>query len=93
MGLLRVGSGLSRLPLDFQLGWFDRPDSAKNGRSFAAVSEQGNMQSHSNFAKKLLVAASMLTAQPAFAIDSSGKNANVELRALADQTARHLAQN
>ena len=34
----------------------------------------------------------MLTAQPAFAIDSSGKNANVELRALADQTARHLVQ-
>jgi len=35
----------------------------------------------------------MLIAQPAFAINSLGKNANVELRALADQTARHLAQN
>jgi hypothetical protein len=51
------------------------------------------MQLHSNFATKLLVAATMLTAQPAFAIDSSGNNENVELRALADQTARHLAQN
>jgi len=51
------------------------------------------MKSHSNFATKILVAASMLIAQPAFAINSLGKNANVELRALADQTARHLAQN
>jgi hypothetical protein len=51
------------------------------------------MQLHSNFATRLFVAAFMLTVQPAFALDSSGKDANVELRTLADQTARHLAQN
>jgi hypothetical protein len=51
------------------------------------------MQLHSNFAKKLLVAASMLTAQPTFAHNPSGTDANVELRTLADQTARNLAKN
>jgi len=51
------------------------------------------MQLHLNFATRLLIATSVLIVQPAFALDSSGKDANVKLRTLADQTAKHLVQN
>ncbi|KAB0324827.1 hypothetical protein LSO07_14140 [Janthinobacterium sp. PLB04] len=41
----------------------------------------------------LLVVTPLLTVQPTFAFESSGKVADVAIRALADQTAKQLAQN
>jgi hypothetical protein len=46
-----------------------------------------------NFAVKLFAVAPLLAVQPTFALESSGKVANIAIRALADETARQLVQN